>query len=180
MSDRLEDFIRQNREQFDVHEPDPSLWLKINPANKTKEKKPGPARWLRIAATIAMIFAGSTAGIYFLSGNRAETDQFSQELIGEMAETEHYYRQVVNERMEELQPYLADDPVAGEMLKMDLEELDEAYLELKDDLKDQVSNPEVVEAMILNYTIKLEILEDLLLQIKEKETQDENYDTYAL
>ena len=33
MSDRLEDFVRQNREQFDLREPDPSIWLKINPAN---------------------------------------------------------------------------------------------------------------------------------------------------
>ncbi len=33
MSDRLEDFVKQHREQFDLQEPDPSIWLKINPAN---------------------------------------------------------------------------------------------------------------------------------------------------
>ena len=36
MSDRLEDFVKQHREQFDLHEPDPSIWLKINPANAAR------------------------------------------------------------------------------------------------------------------------------------------------
>jgi hypothetical protein len=62
------------------------------------------------------------------------------------------------------------------MLHADLEELDEVYLELKEDLKDNVANPEVIEAMILNYRVKLEILEDLLNQLKEKENQDDESD----
>jgi predicted CopG family antitoxin len=67
------------------------------------------------------------------------------------------------------------------MLEDDMEELDEVYLELKEDLKDNVSNPEVIEAMILNYRVKLEILEDLLNQLNEKENQDyENDESYSL
>ena len=45
-------------------------------------------RWLRMAAAVAMIFAGSTAGIYFLTGGKAETDQYSSELYMEIQETE--------------------------------------------------------------------------------------------
>ena len=170
MSDRLEDFVRQNREQFDLREPDPSIWLKINPANsRMKERR--SMRWLRVAAAVAIIFAGSTAGIYFLTGEKAETDQYSK-LYREIQETEQYYSQMVNQRYEELKPFLASDPAAEEMLNMDMEELDEVYRELKKDLKDNASNPEVIEAMILNYRVKLEILEDLLNQLKEKENQD--------
>ena len=67
------------------------------------------------------------------------------------------------------------------MLTADMEELDEVYNELKEDLKDNASNPEVIEAMILNYRVKLEILEDLLNQLKEKENQDyENDGSYSL
>ncbi len=41
--------------------------------------------------------------------------------------------------------------------------------------------PEVIEAMILNYRVKLEILEDLLNQLKEKENQDyEKDESYSL
>ena len=99
----------------------------------------------------------------------------------EIQETEQYYSQMVAQRYSELRPYLASDPVVDEMLTADMEELDEVYDDLKEDLKDNVSNPEVIEAMILNYRVKLEILEDLLNQLKEKENQnDEDNDSYSL
>ena len=181
MSDRLEDFVRQNREQFDLREPDPSIWLKINPANVPVVKERRSMRWLRVAAAVAMIFAGSTAGIYFLTGQRTSADESYSELYMEIQETELYYSQMVSERYSELRPYLVNDPAAEEMLSMDMEELDMVYSELKEDLKDNASNPEVIEAMILNYRVKLEILEDLLYQLKEKENQDyEKDESYSL
>ena len=176
MSDRLEKFVKQHREQFDLHEPDPSIWLKINPANKPVAEERRPMRWLRIAAAVAMVFAGSTAGIYFLTGEKADSDLYSSELYMEIIETEQYYSQMVSDRYDELKPFLASDPAAKEMLTTDMDELDEVCNELKEDLKDNASNPEVIEAMILNYRVKLEILEDLLYQLKEKENQDDEKD----
>jgi hypothetical protein len=181
MSDRLEEFVKQHREEFDLHQPDPSIWLRVNPSRISVTRERKPMRWLLVAAAIAMIFAGSTAGIYFLAGGKGEANQYSRELYMEMQETEQYYSRMVAQRYDELRPFLAADPVIDEMLKADMEELDEIYQELKDDLKDNVSNPEVIEAMILNYRVKLEILEDLLNQLKEKENQDyEKDESYSL
>jgi predicted CopG family antitoxin len=181
MSDRLEKFVKQHREQFDLREPDPSIWLKINTDSKTVAQERQPMRWLRIAAAVAMIFAGSTAGIYFLTGGKAEADRYSSELYQEIMETEQYYSQVVSDRYDELKPFLASNPAAKVMLATDMDELDEVYKELKEDLKDNASNPEVIEAMILNYRVKLEILEELLIQLKEKENQDyEKDESYSL
>jgi hypothetical protein len=180
MNDRLEDFVRTHRDQFDPHEPDPSVWLKIRPAG-IPERGYRRMRWLRVAAVIAVIFAGSAAGIYYLSGAKGEAGQYSSELLREIRETEQYYNRMVAQRYDELRPYLKDDPQARNMLKTDLQELDEEYEALKNDLQDQVSSTEVIEAMILNYRMKLEILEDLLNQLKEKETQDyEKNRSYAL
>ena len=128
-----------------------------------------------------MIFAGSTAGIYFLTGESVDADRLSSELYLEILETEQYYSQIVSDRYKELKPFLVSNPGAEEMLSTDMEELDEVYEELKEDLKDNASNPEVIEAMILNYRVKLEILEDLLIQLKEKENQDyEKNESYSL
>ena len=172
MSDRLEDFVKQHQEQFDLHEPDPSIWLKINPANASAMKERKPMRWLRVAAAVAMIFAGTTAGFYFLSGVNYEAEGIGNEIYLEMQETEQYYNHMFSQRYDELKPYLVSNPVANEMLTTDMEELDNVYTELKEDLKDNASNPEVIEAMILNYRVKLEILEEVLNQLKEKENQD--------
>lgn len=181
MSDRLEDFVKQHREEFDLHQPDPSVWLKINPANVPVSREKKSLRWLRVAATVALIFAGSSAGIWFLSGGRGEEAAIASEIYMEMQETEQYYTRMMAERYNELQPYLASDPEAGEMLTADMEELDQVYEELKADLDDNVANPEIIEAMILNYRVKLEILEELLTQLKEKENQDyETDESYSL
>jgi len=176
MSDRLEDFVRQHREQFDLREPDPSVWLKIQPADTPVSRERRSLRWLRVAAAVAVIFAGSTAGVYFLRGGQVEKEMHGSELYQEIRETELYYSQMVSQRYDELRPYLASDPAAEEMLSLDMSELDEVYGQLKEDLKDNASNPEVIEAMILNYRVKLEILEDLLHQLKEKENQDDEKD----
>jgi hypothetical protein len=183
--------VKQHRDQFDRYEPDPSIWLRINPAstnpastnpaNNLVKRQPRPMRWLRVAAAVAMIFAGSTAGLYFLTGEKGERDPYRSELYQEMTDTEQYYNRMVSDRFEELKPFLTSNPAASEMLSSDMEELDQAYKELKEDLKDNASNPEVVEAMILNYRVKLEILEDLLNQLKEKENQNAKKDeSYSL
>ena len=181
MSDRLEEFVKQHQEQFDLHEPDPSVWLKINPANAPIAGERKPVHWFRVAAAIAVIFAGFTAGIYFLTTIHPGEDLYSNDLFIEIQETEQYYNRMVSRRYDELRPYLAGDPAVKEMLTIDMDELDEVYSALKEDLKDNVSNPEVIEAMILNYRVKLEILEDLLNQLKEKENQDyEDNESYSL
>ncbi len=181
MSDRLEEFVKQHQEQFDLHEPDPSIWLKINPANAPIARERRPVNWLRVAAAIAVIFAGFTAGIYFLTGSNTGEALYSSDLFMEIRETEQYYNRLVSRRYDELRPFLTGDPAVKEMLTIDMDELDEVCSALKEDLKDNVSNPEVIEAMILNYRVKLEILEDLLNQLKEKENQDyEDNESYSL
>ena len=56
--------------------------------------------------------------------------------------------------------------------------LDSAMIELKEDLNDDISNREVVEAMILNYRMKLKVLEDILKYLspeqKEEQTNIDN------
>ena len=45
-------------------------------------------------------------------------------------------------------------------------ELDSTYAQLKLDLKDNVANEQIIEAMIQNYRIKLQILEKMLDHLK--------------
>jgi len=172
MKDRLEEFVSNNREAFDVHEPDPSLWLKINSRSTLQAGKSRRFNWLRYAAAVAVIFAGFSTGIYYLTGAKQQPGGQYSEVFIQLAESETYYNQLVHERYSELEPYLTSMPGIQKDLDTDLEELDRIYNELKSDLQKNVANPEVVEAMIQNYRIKVEILEDLLYQIKEKEYEN--------
>ena len=59
----------------------------------------------------------------------------------------------------------------------DFTEMDKAFLELKEDLKDDVDNEEVVEAMINNYRLKLKILERIMIEIEEKDNESKYSDS---
>jgi len=178
--DRLEEFVKNNRNAFDVHEPDPSLWLKISPENKTENATGKSKRHvrslniLRYAAAVAVIFAGISAGIYYLSGAKSDPAKIYGAMYEEVIEAESYYSGMVEQRYRELKPYFSSSPEIKASLDSDLNELDQIYSELKEDLKENVANPEVIEAMIQNYRMKVEILEDLLSNLKEKE--DLNYE----
>jgi len=167
----LEEFVKANREDFDVRQPDPSLWLRINPASE-KPKANRQIRWLRYAVAAAVIFAFVSAGIYFITGTNPSPEKLYGELYREIMEAEAYYTGIVDQKYNELTPWLSSSPELKEELDYDLDELDQIYLDLKSDLQDNVGNPEVIDAMIQQYRMKVEILEQLLNQLKEKEKQD--------
>jgi 3-hydroxyacyl-CoA dehydrogenase len=50
-----------------------------------------------------------------------------------------------------------------------MSELDSLYSALKADLKDNVANQEVIEAIIENYRLRIAILEELLAELKPQD-----------
>ena len=107
--------------------------------------------------------------------NRKDKKELNVE-IPELQEAEIYYTNMVDEKILEIEPLLKDQPELGYALKSDLAELDSIYAELQKDLKDNIANDEVVEAMIQNYRLKLQILEDFKehLQGNSNDENDEN------
>ena len=98
-----------------------------------------------------------------------------------LQEAETYYTSLVNQKMDELKPIMANCPSLREELNIDMSELDSVYVELKADLRDNMANQEVVEAIIENYRLKIRILEDLLTEMDPNEEECiSNEDTHAL
>jgi hypothetical protein len=65
--------------------------------------------------------------------------------------------------------------------KRELAALDSIYSDLKQDLKDNIDNEEVVSAMIENYRLKLDVLEGILNQIQKQHIEeDDEADEYFL
>jgi len=96
--------------------------------------------------------------------------QFQQQIVPELRETEIYYANKLNTLLKQARPLLTSNPGLEEELYSDLSRLDSLCLEIKHDLKDNISNQNVIEALILNYRIKVQILEDMLVILEERET----------
>lgn len=178
--DRLEQFIAENRDQFNLYDPGEEVWNEIKGKVQKRHRFPDWKTIIWRAAAILVIFAASFLLQEYLHRNDMLTGRKDRKLqkveIPELKEAEYYYTSLVDEKIKAIEPLLKNQPELGDELKNDLAELDSIYSELQKDLIDNIANDEVVEAMIQNYRLKLQILEDLLgfLQETSKNEQDEN------
>lgn len=173
--DKLEKFLRTNRDQFDVYDPDPGVWKKIRPTVKISESRPvdwRPILWRAAAVGIIFILSVLVSDLVFQDNgffNRLTGGAGKEIRIPELQEAEIYYTAKLSTKYQEISNYLEENPELENELIRDFTALDSIYSELKKDLKDNISNREVVEALIQNYRIKLTILEDLLRHLENTE-----------
>ncbi|MBN1158729.1 MAG: hypothetical protein JXA61_05060 [Bacteroidales bacterium] len=171
MPDRLEKYIRKNRDQFDQYEPDPGIWKKIELSIRPKSRKDWRIVLIR-AAGVAAIFVLVFLISEFIHRDRKvelQTRWFGKRnkeiVIPELKEAEAYYASIVNEKLEQMRSLITDHPDIEKELQYDFSELDSMYLELKDDLRDNVASQEVINAIIENYRLRIDILEDILMEL---------------
>jgi hypothetical protein len=180
MKDKLEQFIEENRDTFDSfsHSESEKVWGKILEKRKVKPGSRFYLQYFSRAAVILVIF-GLSYLFHDIVENRKETRLTEEKLndiykqLPELKEAESYYANLVLNKMDEIKPFLASNPEIGNDINTDLMELDSVYTSLKNDLKDNVANDQIIEAMIQNYRLKLRILEDLQAEI-ENENNNEN------
>jgi hypothetical protein len=175
MKDRLEEFVRSQREQFDMFEPDEKLWMGIE-KKMDKSQKFNLGYYLIRAAAVAAILIITFTSYNYLGRRNSKNPE-----IPELKEAEIYYSGIIDSKLKEVQPLLSDYPDIKEDINSDLSELDSVYKNLKEDLKDNVSNQEVIEAMVENYRMRIEILEEMLEYLENKnEDSTKNKSEYEL
>ncbi|MCD4770122.1 MAG: hypothetical protein K8R35_08150 [Bacteroidales bacterium] len=173
--DKLEKFISNRRDELDIYEPSSFVWSRV-------EKIPRKNNYhLRNAATkaamIIILVSSSLLLIIFSASyfyNRSYYPVFSETgTETDLSETEEYYNYRMEILLEKARPLLTANPGLEEDLLADIANLDSICMEIKTDLKDNVSNQEVIEALILNYMIKVSVLEDMLEMLEENDHNSE-------
>lgn len=180
--DKLEDHIRKNREELDVYTPSSGVWLKIS---KRTGKGHFPFfKWVSIAAMVIVILGTSLVIIRhtYLNADKKLTmnniDAINEN--SQLKESEIYYNNLLNSLYTEATPLLTANPEVQKELSYDISHIDSLCLEIKKDLKDNIANKEVIEALIQNYRIKIRLLEDIVMILKENENNPEKKKDYEL
>ncbi|MFK7952590.1 MAG: hypothetical protein AB8B73_07060 [Ekhidna sp.] len=154
MQDNLKDHIKSSQEDFELYPFDvDKAWEEISD-KIIPEKKRNFGWTIGVAASLLLVMG------FVFSSYQNQSDSIS----GEVAEIENFYGNAIDQKIALVRNEISDDRI----LK-DLDAMDEAFAELKNDLKDNVDNQEVIEAMMDNYRMKLQILEEILKELdKEK------------
>ena len=163
--DRLEDFVKANRDAFDFREPSPELWERIAKPAKVKKSLPFRQYLYRAAVVLVVVSIGSVLLWQFglRSSNRLAKNA-DPELI-ELMETEAYYSTQVDRKLKEIRKCYYTYPELEDEIETDLSELESMYKVLKTDLEENISNRSVIEAMIENNRYRLKLCDDVLEQI---------------
>ncbi|RYU95147.1 hypothetical protein [Emticicia agri] len=179
MKDRLERFVRDNREDFDSYEPSKALWKKIEvevaeqqPAGKRlngKVVKFGGARLgISIAAGIAILL---TVGYGFFMYSQIPNDFASLELPRAYEKTYGkeivQFASLVEQKREELKALEKEDPQLYHQFDAELQALDKNYQSLKSELPQNPNPEDLLKAMVQNLTMQIDLLNQQL-QIIQK------------
>ncbi|WDF55967.1 hypothetical protein [Mucilaginibacter sp. KACC 22063] len=180
MSKRLEDFIHDNREEFDDLTPRAALWdniekqLSFKEMPKKREVKTFSLGFvLRLAAMIIMVM-----GIGFVVYLRNEKRTGGVDLAAinpEYAQQQKHYASLVKEKRHELLNVAKTDPQLYQEFSIDLAKMDSTYKKLTNELKTSPNQERVLRAMIRNLQVQSEVLNQQL-QIIEQFNQQKNQD----
>lgn len=177
MTDRLKEYIDSNLNAFNELEPPKDSWDQI--ASRMGHRQNRPLQIFKytgmIAAATILAFVVFYSPIFDSASNSVNMAD-----LPEIVETEAYYNLQVNQKRNQIYQLAGQHPALKQEMDNDLAELDSLLIEIKNDLKDNVSNAEVVDAMIQNYRMKLMILEDIMMFLESQNTDHEKTETYEL
>jgi septal ring factor EnvC (AmiA/AmiB activator) len=124
----------------------------------------------RLAAVLLMVF-GLLAVVFFSTIFSNATGLATNAAVkSEIEELEMFYSSKIDEKLLLLTGRLTNEPIVQE----DLDRLQTEYLELKRDLKDNADSEEVIAAMIMNYKVRLQLLERMIYEIHDDENESNN------
>jgi len=180
--DKFEEHIKKVRQDLDMYNPPSELWNRIE-----KELKKGKSinwKWLSVAAMVIVILGFATLLLKpsLKQNNNIEISNArrANPVTRQLDETEIYYNSLVSALYREAAPLLTINPEINKELTEDLSRLDSISSDIRKDLKDNIANQEVVEALIQNYRIKIRLLEDILNLLKENDDNPGKNKKYEL
>ncbi len=183
---RLEKYIIDNRDRFDCREPEPGHIERFLAKQKRSLKRSGRFSWKYMlqAAAVAALLVISSLWIYEkLTGRTEELTQITlADMATEYREAEIYYTAMINRKYNEIKSFdFQDNQGEQDILLKELSEMDTIYISLQRELNVERGNQMVINAMIMHYQHKLDIMNQILEQLyrvqseqKLKTEDDEN------
>jgi hypothetical protein len=183
MKKSLEDFIKENRSEFDSEEPSPKVWKTIEKQVAEPEKKSGSkitlfSRWLIAASVVIAV----SAGAYLLlrqnnqrplsdsdnqGQNPVEQNNILDEINPTYAKEVYHFTQLIELKQNELKQIGKDQPELYRQFMGDITTLDSAYKTLRKELPANPNREQLLEAMIQNLQLQTDLLNQQLRVIKQ-------------
>jgi hypothetical protein len=184
--DKLNRFVRDNREAFDDYEPSADLWKKIEAKNihaKPEGKLVSLQNWIVSRPKFALgMMAGFTVFLMvsYLAYNYAKPASQNPEIMAlspTYAKELTQFASLVEAKREELKTIEKQDPELYHQFDTELRVLNQNYQNLKQELPKNPNQEELLKAMIQNVSMQIELLNqqlEIIQKIKEAKNEKTN------
>lgn len=175
MKDNLREYIQEHKASFDEHRAPAGLWDDI-----ADEIEPATGGGWWQYGIVAVLVAAMLLGGYFFIKNKKDDNSASRQSdplefasVGDYEETRDYYMIQASTTYKQLKAIHQDD-----QLEQDLQIIDANDAELRAELDEAegLYKEHIIRALIKNQQVKLELLNNVLIQIQSAEKSNE-YET---
>lgn len=175
--DKFEKHIREHNAEFDEYKAEKNkLWASIESALDEPESKPKIIKlWnspmVKIAATIVIAL-----GVFTLINFSGTYNQEESIANQELNDIDMHYKGLVAHHVSLVNNSVKlSDEEKKEFLSF-IDDLDTEYKELKIELQKNVDSKRVLEAIVINYKKRIELIENLLERLNSSEKMNEDYE----
>lgn len=186
MKTKIENFIRDNKKDFDQFDAPIDLWEKIE--KKLDQEKIGHnsvvktqnifrrAFFLKIAAAIIPL---TIAAFIFYQYQIKQLSEISN-IDPAMAKQQMHYTSLIEVKRSELKRIEKEEPKLYQEFISEIKKIDENYLKLKNELPVSPNQEETLKAMIRNLEIQIDLLNQQLQiirqinQLKKEQSNEQN------
>jgi len=190
MNKHLDDFIRNNRDEFDSDLPSPQVWNKIDErlSNAPKKAKVVQVAWMRWSAAAAIVLMIGAAALYWFNSKPVPREQIVEtndaapvvvdsNLLNEInpayAKELYHFTQLIELKQGELKQMEKENPQLYKQFVTDINKVDSSYNVLKQELPANPNREQLLEAMIRNLQVQMDMLNQQL-QIIQQIKQSKN------
>lgn len=166
MSNRLEDFVRKNRQDFDDKDPAPEVWNRIEGGLRLKRSSRFGAVTLWRAA--AIFFMALSA--YLLIPRTADRFEDAQ-TMKEFSDVEAFYVQQISNKVDMIDEFDGNDGLNG--FTHDFQQLEAMYFVLKEEMKARPSE-KVKDALVLNLLVRIDLLNQQLHRLETEQSPEDD------
>lgn len=185
MKDRIENFIRDNKKDFDQFEPPADLWDRIegrldeaqlrtlHPHASKKIRVVRLSFLLKMAVAVLVVICARLGFYQYQSDLSSDLSNIDPQL----AKQQIHYATLIEVKRSELKRIEKEEPLLYQEFSAEIRKMDESYQKLISDLPASPNQEETVKAMIRNLQIQTELLNqqlNIIQQINKVKTEQKN------
>ena len=171
MKDKMEEFIRENRNAFDDKEPSEKVWRNIRASLSLDHKSLFTSVALWRAAAIIFF----SLSVYLIIPKKESVIKVASFSSKEFIDVESFYTQQISNKVKLINDFQKNEGLNG--FTHDFQQLEAMYMVLKEQMNASPSE-KVKDALVLNLLVRIDLLNQQLYSLeREIKSKEEQKDT---